>query len=108
MPTGAVFEGEIAVLGDTRIDGRVRGSLRGPGRVLVGSDARIEGELACGEVDSEGAIQGPIAARRRVRLGPGARLDGDIQAPIVEVCESAIWNGVARVGKPRKDSDPDV
>jgi cytoskeletal protein CcmA (bactofilin family) len=98
VPEGGVFEGEVAILGDTRIDGRVEGSLRGPGRVELGPQAEVIGPLECDEVDSEGAIRGPILARRRVRLRAGARLEGDLTAPLVEVEEDAHWTGRARVG----------
>ena len=98
VPEGAVFEGEVVVLGDTRIEGRVEGSLRGAGRVEIGPRAQIFGPLDCDEVDSQGSIQGPIVARVRVRLRSGARLRGDLTAPLVEVCEDALWTGRARVG----------
>jgi cytoskeletal protein CcmA (bactofilin family) len=106
VPSGGIFEGEVAVLGDTRIEGRVVGSLRGPGRIVLGPEAKIEGELECDEVDSEGAIRGPIDAHHRVRLRAGARLDGDIQSPSVEVADSAVWNGTARVGELPVEPEP--
>ena len=105
VPTGGVFEGEVAVLGDTRIEGRIVGRVRGPGSIALGPDASIEGELECDEVDSEGAIRGPIRAGRRVRLAPGARLDGDVESPFVEVADSAVWNGVAHVGEPGPEGE---
>jgi len=98
VPDGGVFEGQVALVGETRIDGCVRGRVRGEGRLLLGPRGRIEGLLECDEVDSEGAIQGPIHARRQLRLGPSARLDGDVETPRLEVCPTAIWNGFARVG----------
>ena len=98
VPADGVFEGQIAILGETRIDGTVRGTLRGNGRLALGPAGRIEGIIECEEVRSQGAIVGPVVAHCSVHLGPGAVMDGDLDTPRVEVSDSAIWNGVARVG----------
>lgn len=98
VPRGGHFEGEVAVSGETRIEGRVEGCLRGSGRVVVGPDGRIEGAVECEQLDSEGTIRGPVVARERVRLGPGALLEGDVSTPLIEIEDSAVWQGVARVG----------
>ena len=99
VPADGVFDGQIAILGETRIDGTVRGTLRGSGRLELGPDGRIEGIIECEEVWSQGAIVGPVVAHSRVHLGSGAVMDGDLDTACVEVSDSAIWNGVARVGK---------
>ena len=98
VPADGVFEGQVSVQGETRIEGVVRGVLRGTGRLELGPDARIEGEIECEEVCSEGAIVGPVAAHQRIELGAGARLDGDVETPKLKVAESALLNGSARVG----------
>jgi cytoskeletal protein CcmA (bactofilin family) len=98
VPEGGVFEGQVALVGETRIEGVIRGRVRGEGRLLLGPRGRIEGVLECDEVDCEGVVQGPIHARRSLRLGPDARLEGDVETPKMEVCPTAVWNGTARVG----------
>ena len=99
VPAHGIFEGQIAIQGETRIDGTVRGTLRGSGRLELGPDARIEGIIECEEVRSQGAIVGPVVARCRVRLEAGALMDGDLETPRIEVSDSVVWNGVARVGQ---------
>lgn len=98
IPSGGEFEGQVAIVGETRIDGTVRGALRGPGTLVVGATANIEGEIECESVLSEGRIAGPVVAHRRAQLGSGAHFDGDLVAPILELEDSAVWNGRARVG----------
>ncbi len=98
VPRGGSFEGQVAIVGPTRIEGSVRGSLRGPGELFVGSEARVEGRVECEEITSEGEILGPVAVRTKARFGPGARLDGDLQAPVVVFDENAVWNGRAEIG----------
>ena len=89
----------VAVLGETRVEGTVRGSLRGPGELVIGPDARVEGAVECSVVSSRGTIVGPVVARSRAHFGDGAHFDGDLDAPVVEVDGDVVWNGVARVGE---------
>ena len=98
IPADGVFEGQVSVQGQTRIDGTIRGTLRGTGRLELGPQSRVEGDIECEDVRSEGAIVGPVVAHHRAELGPGARLEGDLTAPVVKVHDSAVWNGVAKVG----------
>ncbi len=97
VPRAGFFEGQIAVVGETRIDGIVLGSLQGPGDLILGSHARVEGRIECESVSSRGAIVGPVVARKRAHLGDGARFEGDLVAPAIEVDGDVIWNGKARV-----------
>ena len=99
VPREAFFEGMVAVLGETRVEGTVRGSLRGPGELVIGPDARVEGVVECSVVSSRGTIVGPVVARSRAHFGDGAHFDGDLDAPAVEVDGDVVWNGVARVGE---------
>jgi cytoskeletal protein CcmA (bactofilin family) len=98
VPRGGLFEGQIAVVGETRIDGTVLGSLQGPGNLVLGSHARVEGRIECETVSSRGAIIGPVVVRKLAHLGDGARVEGDLVAPVIEVDGDVIWNGKARVG----------
>ncbi|MAG32552.1 MAG: hypothetical protein CL908_16840 [Deltaproteobacteria bacterium] len=98
VPCGGVFEGQVAILGATRIEGTVRGSLRGPGELILGRDARVEGVIDCDVLSSRGEVIGPIVARSRVHLAMGARCEGDLEAPVVLIDDEAVWNGRARIG----------
>lgn len=98
VPLGGHFEGQIAVVGETRVDGSVRGALRGPGMLVLGPGARVEGTVDCASLDNSGEINGTVTVYGRARLGPGARLEGRLEAPILEVDNGALWNGTARVG----------
>jgi cytoskeletal protein CcmA (bactofilin family) len=99
VPRDGFFEGQVAVVGDTRIEGSVQGSLRGPGRLVLSPGARVEGIVECDRVDVEGQMIGPIRAGRLARFGPGAEIEGDVEAPAIEMADDATWNGRARIGR---------
>lgn len=98
IPRGGFFEGQVAIVGPTRIEGSVRGSIRGHGDLEVGPEARIEGRIECDALASEGEIVGPVRARTRARFEAGARLDGDLEVPVMSFDEAAVWNGRATIG----------
>lgn len=108
IPRGGAFEGQVAIVGPTRIEGSVRGSIRGRGDLHVGPGARIEGRIECDALASQGEIVGPVRARTRAHFGAGARLDGDLEVPIMVFEDDAIWNGRATIpGHHRLDRGPD-
>jgi len=98
VPREGFFEGMVAILGRTHVEGTIRGSLRGPGELVLGPEARVEGIVECDLVSSRGLIIGPVVARIGAHFGDGAHLEGDLDAPTVEVEGDVVWNGVARVG----------
>lgn len=99
VPAEGLFEGQVAVVGETRIAGAVIGTLRGPGTLRLEPTAVIEGPIDCDALESTGRIVGAVHARTRARLGPGTHLEGDVEAPALEVDDDAIWNGTARIGR---------
>jgi len=99
VPEEGLFEGQVAVVGETRIAGAVIGPLRGPGTLRLEPTAVVEGPIDCGALESTGRIVGCIRAHRRAHLGPGTHFEGDLEAPVLEVDDDAIWNGKARIGR---------
>ncbi len=98
VPREGFFEGQIAILGRTLVEGTVRGSLRGAGELIIGPEARIEGVVECDVVSSRGVIVGPVTARSRAHFSDGAHFEGDLDSPTVSIDGDAVWTGVARVG----------
>jgi cytoskeletal protein CcmA (bactofilin family) len=98
VPQNGLFEGQVAVVGETVIAGTVHGSLRGPGHLKLARGAQVKGQIECEIIECHGAVTGKVTARRRAYLGAGTRLEGDLAAPIIQIDDEAIWNGLAQVG----------
>ena len=59
---GALIAGNVTVSGFLRIDGDIDGNVQTQGRVIIGEDARIRGNIKAASVSVGGIVQGDIIA----------------------------------------------
>ena len=85
----ASFKGEMTYEGAMRIEGKFEGKLHSKGRLAIGRNADIQGEIDVGRVNVEGAFKGNISARDRVEISASAKVHGDLRAPKLVVSEGA-------------------
>jgi cytoskeletal protein CcmA (bactofilin family) len=106
LAAGITVVGDIETDGIVHIDGRLQGSIRRAGSVVIGADATILGNVNAGEVVVGGTVQGNIDATERVELQPSAVVTGDIEANSVLIHEGGTVRGRmcvrAREVKPRR------
>ncbi len=87
---GAFFEGKLAFGGTIRIDGHLRGEVRGDGTLIVGETGTLEASVDVGSLVVLGTAIGQIVAKERVRVAPLGRVEGRISAPTLVVEDGAI------------------
>lgn len=94
---GTKIEGNLSFSGGLRIDGEIRGNVcaaDGPASMLVlGENARIEGEVRVAHVVLNGTVVGPIFAAETLELQPSARVDGDVEYLSIEIQQGAVVQG---------------
>lgn len=74
---GTTVEGEIRVAGTIRIYGRLNGTLRSEGRVIVAEDGVLNGDLYADTADVSGRVEGVIEAER-LDLRSTATVEGNV------------------------------
>lgn len=89
--------GDLETEGVVRIEGRVKGTVRVGGQVLVAAGAVIEGDLHTQEAVVAGQVSGAIMARERVELQATAIVAGDIHTPRIAVVEGARVSGEVKM-----------
>jgi cytoskeletal protein CcmA (bactofilin family) len=100
---GAEFDGKLTFRGTLRIDARFKGSITTDGVLVVGENARIQAEVACGSVVVHGEVTGNVKATGTVELRRTARLRGDVTSPAIVVEKGALLQGsVRQAGEPVK------
>ncbi|MFW6084392.1 MAG: bactofilin family protein [Gemmatimonadota bacterium] len=90
---GMTVTGDVVGEGEFRIEGRVEGSVKTSGRVVVDAGGEVEGGVEAQEIVASGKISGHIAATDAVRLKNGCQVEADVQAPVIELEEGGTVNG---------------
>ena len=88
-----VVTGDIETDGTVRVDGRLEGSIRRAGMVILGPGASVLGNVGAREVIIGGTVQGNIEAKERVELQPSAVVSGDIDAGAILMHEGGSVRG---------------
>lgn len=100
---GTVIDGEIKSESNIRIDGHVKGYTTTKGRLVVGPNGVIEGEVICANADIEGQVNGKITVTELLSLKASAHLNGDILTKKLAIEPGAIFTGNCSMGAKVKD-----
>lgn len=94
---GTIIEGNLTFTGGLRIDGEVRGNVvvagDHSGTLVIGEQARVEGEVAVPHLVINGTIVGPVRSTDSLELQPCARVNGDVEYNTIEIHLGAIVQG---------------
>jgi len=104
IASGALFEGTLRLTGDFQIDSDFRGELRTDGKVVIGPDGSVEGDIHANEVEILGAVVGDVSARRELVLRAGARLHGKVTTACLEIERHAFFTGETMMTEPQRHS----
>ena len=105
LSSGVSIKGSVKFATELVIDGEVEGSIDSGGRLTVGKNAKITGEVRTRSVTVYGTIEGNVTAVERCELHSGCTLRGDIEAPRLVVDEDATFLGSAKISSvPKKEA----
>lgn len=90
---GTVIVGDITTKNDIRVDGVIKGKIVTSGRLVVGSTARIEGNIECANIDVQGVVVGDIVVTGTLSLKAPARITGNISYGVMSVEPGVMFNG---------------
>jgi len=77
---GAEFYGVIRFQGPLRLDGCVRGSVRGTGALYLSKTALVVGPVAAHSLTLDGRVEGDVKVVDHVHLSAGSALRGSLRA----------------------------
>lgn len=84
--------GDIISEGDFRIEGKVEGTVKTKGKVVVGASGKIKGKIECAEADIEGAFSGELFASNLLTLKTTALITGNVVISKLAVEPGAEFN----------------
>lgn len=114
---GAKIIGELITDSSIRIDGEVQGNITCAGKVLIGENAVIKGNLNCNEADVEGRITGDLKVEALLTLREKSKIEGNISTAKIEIHQGAIFLGNCSMGgavsarpkqKAQSENQPDI
>ena len=100
---GTVITGDIQSKGDIRVDGTLKGSINTSGKVVLGKDGVIEGDVVCTDADVSGTIKAKISVTQLLSLKSTAKLNGDIITNKLSIEPGASITGSCSMGAVIKD-----
>lgn len=105
---GTMIVGDIKTKNDIRIDGILKGKIITSGRLVVGSTAKIEGNIDCVNIDVMGVVLGDIQASGIVSLKAQARLIGNIISNQLSIEPGVVFNGNCQMQRKENRDSKDV
>jgi cytoskeletal protein CcmA (bactofilin family) len=105
LGAGTNYQGRLTFQGAVRIDGNFHGEVESEGTLVIGKDAKVQGQIKVGQLVLSGKLEGEIEAGAKVVLHKTADLQGNLKTPVLMVEEGAILEGRVNMGK---DSSPDL
>ena len=84
--------GDISAEGDFRIDGTLEGTLKTNGRVIIGVDGFIKGNVQAENADIEGKIDGQLTVEKTLTVKTSASISGDVVIGKLSVEPGATFN----------------
>ena len=100
---GTIITGDVISKGDIRVDGTLKGSVNTEGRVVLGREGVIEGDVLCKDADISGTIKAKITVSQLLSLKATAKLSGDIITNKLSIEPGAAFTGSCSMGAVIKD-----
>jgi cytoskeletal protein CcmA (bactofilin family) len=100
---GTIVTGDIQSKGDIRLDGILKGSVNTSGKVVLGKEGIIEGDVVCNSADISGTIKAKITVSQLLSLKATAKLNGEIITNKLSIEPGAAFTGSCSMGAVIKD-----
>ncbi len=99
------IRGDIISKGDIRIDGELIGNIDASGRLVIGPQGRLEGEVKCKNIEVAGYVKGKIYVTDLLTMKESAKICGDIFAGKLSVEPGSLFTGTCSMESPENTND---
>ncbi|WP_165041794.1 polymer-forming cytoskeletal protein [Dysgonomonas sp. ZJ709] len=93
LAIGTVIKGDICAEEDFRIDGTIEGDITCKGKIIIGAQSSITGNIECTNIEMMGKVTGNICCTNNIILRASANLNGEIKSQTIEIEPGAIFSG---------------
>ncbi len=97
LTKGSKIIGTIITNDDIRIDGAIEGDIQSKGKVIIGQQGSIKGNIDCQNAEILGKTEGKINCKDLLTLRQTANIQGDITTQTLIVEAKAVFNGSCKM-----------
>jgi len=93
LDKGVTLEGKLELAGTFRIDCNMKGTIVSNSTVVIGENARVEGEINGNHVVVGGRFEGVLSAKGRVEILSKGVIRGEVRSPCLVIEAGGILDG---------------
>ena len=93
ISAGTVVKGEIITQSDIRIDGTIIGTIKSSGKIVIGQQGIVEGDIVCNSTDISGRVKGTARIEELTSLKSTSRIEGELYTKQLFIEVGAIFTG---------------
>ncbi len=90
---GTLIKGNITSRTDLCVDGEVEGKIDCQGRVTVGAEGKVVGDIVCVNADIRGKVEGNLRVADTLSLLSTANVKGDVSTKVLVIEPQAVFCG---------------
>jgi cytoskeletal protein CcmA (bactofilin family) len=90
---GVSIEGTLTVTGTFRVDGHMKGNIISEQTIILGENAKVEGQIEGNRVVIAGRFDGVIFAKGRVEIEAHGVVTGEVHSPCMVIDPGGIFDG---------------
>ena len=95
---GTKIVGDLHTNGDIRIDGNIEGNVNSKGKVVIGNNGYVKGEIICTNAEVSGSLNGKVTASELLSLKASSKFNGEIKSGKLSIEPGAIFTGTCSMG----------
>ncbi len=93
LDKGVKLEGKLELTGTFRINAQVKGTIISQQSLIVGENAKVEGQIEGNHIIIGGRFDGVIFAKGRVEIQPKGVVTGEVHTPCLVIEPGGILDG---------------
>jgi cytoskeletal protein CcmA (bactofilin family) len=97
LAVGTYVKGNIRAEEDFRIDGKLEGNIECTGKIVIGPQSEITGDIQCQNIDLMGTVTGNVIIQETASLKSSVRFTGEITAKYIVIETGAVFNGTCKM-----------
>ena len=93
LEKGVKLEGTLELAGTFRINSEVKGTIISQETLVIGENARVEGQIQGSQVIVAGRFEGTIHAKTKVEIQNKGVVTGEIHTPCLSIEAGGVFDG---------------